>query len=668
MSILNQPGISQPTRTTIALHLYRDLIESVPYFAGEDSKFLGRVCLALKTAVYLPDAAFTRLLLSGTIAPSPRRVDTIIQEGDTGREMFFVRRGLVNVEVPTGPPHIQLKDGDFFGEMALVVDVRRTNTVRAVTICDLNVLSKNHITSPKDKAIIEAELNDVVNETAKRRKNDTTSPYWHVLNAKRVGNKLKDISDKVRLAQERKPRLSTVMYRPRGRLSRPSAVSKGSTTSKRSIANPASIGRLLETIDVPMDDQRRQIVDNNGIPDKSPKTHDEELLPPTDNSVSRRKTVPKDPTSKESIANPASTSRLLETIDVPTDDQHRQMVDAVVHLTNGFRDKSTKTHDEDVLPPTDNAMGSSTPDTECGPPDTLIEPPNELCMLESLSNRLAVMEKSVSMLPQFVKAFEDAMKHVAVDVTRFINRKHLPPLQCTKSEQVVMDTSYGGALVMRQQRDRSSKNNSSMSLPSMLEAPMGVDVEDTPSHETHHATPSDIAPPHASNRVLPVGSIVPVVHNPLTSDRNLNAYNLWKPGIGSSGSLLRRFISFVCAYHIYIYIYRTTVRRNLRRVVLQTYHGNIDIYHEAPKTFQWMIHPNSNFRKVWDTIIAVMVLYVCYLTPLYLAFDFLDWEPLYPLLRFGILLKYLRQYAKYYNLLLTTSAMVLCLHCFAYDS
>ncbi|RLO09913.1 hypothetical protein DYB28_012442, partial [Aphanomyces astaci] len=124
MSILNQPGISQPTRTTIALHLYRDLIESVPYFAGEDSKFLGRVCLALKTAVYLPD-------------------DTIIQEGDTGREMFFVRRGLVNVEVPTGPPHIQLKDGDFFGEMALVVDVRRTNTVRAVTICDLNVLSKN---------------------------------------------------------------------------------------------------------------------------------------------------------------------------------------------------------------------------------------------------------------------------------------------------------------------------------------------------------------------------------------------------------------------------------------------------------------------------------------------------------------------------------------------
>ncbi|RHY65999.1 hypothetical protein DYB30_004506, partial [Aphanomyces astaci] len=297
MSILNQPGISQPTRTTIALHLYRDLIESVPYFAGEDSKFLGRVCLALKTAVYLPD-------------------DTIIQEGDTGREMFFVRRGLVNVEVPTGPPHIQLKDGDFFGEMALVVDVRRTNTVRAVTICDLNVLSKNHITSPKDKAIIEAELNDVVNETAKRRKNDTTSPYWHVLNAKRVGNKLKDISDKVRLAQERKPRLSTVMYRPRGRLSRPSAVSKGSTTSKRSIANPASIGRLLETIDVPMDDQRRQIVDNNGIPDnKSPKTHDEELLPPTDNAVSRRKTVPKDPTSKGSIANPASTSRLLETID-----------------------------------------------------------------------------------------------------------------------------------------------------------------------------------------------------------------------------------------------------------------------------------------------------------------------------------------------------------------
>ncbi|KAF0714649.1 hypothetical protein AaE_011522, partial [Aphanomyces astaci] len=132
--------------------------------------------------------------------------------------------------------------------------------------------------------------------------------------------------------------------------------------------------------------------------------------------------------------------RLLETIDVPTDDQHRQMVDAVVHLTNGFRDKSTKTHDEDVLPPTDNAMGSSTPDTECGPPDTLIEPPNELCMLESLSNRLAVMEKSVSMLPQFVKAFEDAMKHVAVDVTRLLQQQQQhdqPP-----PEPLVVDSCY----------------------------------------------------------------------------------------------------------------------------------------------------------------------------------------------------------------------------------
>ncbi|KAF0714650.1 hypothetical protein AaE_011523 [Aphanomyces astaci] len=44
---------------------------------------------------------------------------------------------------------------------------------------------------------------------------------------------------------------------------------------------------------------------------------------------------------------------------------------------------------------------------------------------------------------------------------------------------------------------------------------------------------------------------------------------------------------------------------------------------------------------------------------------FVKLEKLPKLLRFGILLKYLRQYAKYYNLLLTTSAMVLCLHCFA---
>ncbi|KAH9183833.1 hypothetical protein AeNC1_014189, partial [Aphanomyces euteiches] len=358
MSILNQPGISQPTRTNIALHLYRDLIESVPYFAGEDQKFLGRVCLALRTAVFLPG-------------------DIIIEQGDTGREMFFVRRGIVQVELPSGPPHIELKDGDFFGETALVVDVRRTNTVRAVSICDLNELSKAafddilaefpeffekikrvvierqlnnmNIKSEKDKALIKAEIADVVNQTADRRINDMSSPYWQVLNAKRVGNRLKTISDKVRMAQQQNPRQSTVIYRPRGRIRRRSAVPKRNL-SKKNIASPSSMRRLLKDIHVPTD-KHGAIVDaiatlNYGHPQK-----------------------------------PAPSAPLLEEEEAPPPPRAQSL----------------------PFEPRNRREAAAIPDTS---------PP-----LVSLSARLAEIEKSTVLLPLFLKAFEDAVQRVVTDTT-----------------------------------------------------------------------------------------------------------------------------------------------------------------------------------------------------------------------------------------------------------
>ncbi|KAG6956821.1 hypothetical protein JG688_00011253 [Phytophthora aleatoria] len=106
MMLLNQPGISKPLKTTIALHLYKDLVKTVPFFAGSDSRFLGKVCLALETAVYLPG-------------------DTIIYCDDIGKEMFIVRKGLVEILIPdpeNSEKRIYLRDGNFFGETALVID------------------------------------------------------------------------------------------------------------------------------------------------------------------------------------------------------------------------------------------------------------------------------------------------------------------------------------------------------------------------------------------------------------------------------------------------------------------------------------------------------------------------------------------------------------------
>ncbi|KAL4133550.1 hypothetical protein PRIC2_003867 [Phytophthora ramorum] len=206
MMLLNQPGISKPLKTTIALHLYKDLVKTVPFFAGSDSRFLGKVCLALETAVYLPG-------------------DTIIYCDDIGKEMFIVRKGLVEILIPdpeNSEKRIYLRDGNFFGETALVIDVRRTNTVRAVNICDLNMLSKHafneiaaeypefgermkrtvikrqldnmNIQSPVEKAKVHNQLTLVVEKSLKQRRMSVS--LRTIYRAKKLGDKLKDIADR----------------------------------------------------------------------------------------------------------------------------------------------------------------------------------------------------------------------------------------------------------------------------------------------------------------------------------------------------------------------------------------------------------------------------------------------------------------------------------------
>lgn len=206
MMLLNQAGISKPLKTTIALHLYKDLLKTVPFFAGSDSRFLGKVCLALETAVYLPG-------------------DTIIYCDDIGREMFIVRKGVVEILISdpeNSEKRIYLQDGNFFGETALVIDVRRTNTVRAVNICDLNVLSKHafneiaaehpefgermkrtvikrqldnmNIQSPIEKAKVHDQLTMVVEKSLKQRRMSVS--LRTIYRAKKLGDKLKDIADR----------------------------------------------------------------------------------------------------------------------------------------------------------------------------------------------------------------------------------------------------------------------------------------------------------------------------------------------------------------------------------------------------------------------------------------------------------------------------------------
>ena len=56
-----------------------------------------------------------------------------VQEGERGERFYVVLSGLLNVSQTSLGPRRVLRPGDYFGEVALAMDVPRTATVRALT-------------------------------------------------------------------------------------------------------------------------------------------------------------------------------------------------------------------------------------------------------------------------------------------------------------------------------------------------------------------------------------------------------------------------------------------------------------------------------------------------------------------------------------------------------
>jgi glucose-6-phosphate 1-dehydrogenase len=101
----------------------RESLERVPLFKGGDPVFLNQISMALKP----------RVVPAGAV---------VIQKGEPGTEMFLICRGEVEAVDSNGTVLSTLREGDIFGEVALILSEPRTATVRASTMCDLFVLDK----------------------------------------------------------------------------------------------------------------------------------------------------------------------------------------------------------------------------------------------------------------------------------------------------------------------------------------------------------------------------------------------------------------------------------------------------------------------------------------------------------------------------------------------
>lgn len=111
----------------VALLMNQDVIKKVPLFKDAPTPFIETIASRLQPMVFLPGWQ-------------------IIKQGSTGKEMFFLTKG--SVEVTNGDGTVvfaRLPEGSFFGEIALLMSAKRNASIRADanSVCELYRLSKD---------------------------------------------------------------------------------------------------------------------------------------------------------------------------------------------------------------------------------------------------------------------------------------------------------------------------------------------------------------------------------------------------------------------------------------------------------------------------------------------------------------------------------------------
>lgn len=140
-------GLPTTLKTEAELELKRNFIVGIPIFKNASLEFVTRIAIKLELVIITPG-------------------EILMRQDDEGNEMYFIISGMLDV-IRNGNPIFLLKEGDFFGEMALVANLPRTATVKARSFCNLYRLDR----STFEKIISDfPEIAEQIKEKAKSRK------------------------------------------------------------------------------------------------------------------------------------------------------------------------------------------------------------------------------------------------------------------------------------------------------------------------------------------------------------------------------------------------------------------------------------------------------------------------------------------------------------------
>jgi hypothetical protein len=132
-------------RLEILEHLTQELLEKVPLFQYCTPALRNVLLDSLKSQTYLPNSY-------------------VVKEGDTGEAIYFISVGKVEVlaERKTNFECI-LEAGEYFGHLSLIFNEKLTASVRALTYCEIFILSKEQFNYIKREY---GEFKDVLKKVA----------------------------------------------------------------------------------------------------------------------------------------------------------------------------------------------------------------------------------------------------------------------------------------------------------------------------------------------------------------------------------------------------------------------------------------------------------------------------------------------------------------------
>lgn len=124
-------NLPDPLRLEVMKELTKDLINQVPLFQNCSEQLKNILVLALQAKTFNPGSYISRT-------------------GDSGNEIVFLSRGIIEiVNEDSGSIYSEFKAGEYFGNLSIMLEEKRTAAIRTKGFCEVFVLDSDNFFSIK---------------------------------------------------------------------------------------------------------------------------------------------------------------------------------------------------------------------------------------------------------------------------------------------------------------------------------------------------------------------------------------------------------------------------------------------------------------------------------------------------------------------------------------